>query len=67
MKQIDFYFLVKKMRDYQKAYFETRDKALMYKSIELEEQVDKAINDYMNGDKQWTKKLKNAQESNQRL
>ena len=55
------------MRDYQKAYFKTRDKALMYKSIELEEQVDKAINDYMNGDKQWTKKLKNAQESNQRL
>ncbi|MBQ6908557.1 MAG: hypothetical protein IJP88_12140 [Synergistaceae bacterium] len=62
-----FIFSLRKMRDYQKAYFKTRDKALMYKSIELEEQVDKAINDYMNGDKQWTKKLKNAQESNQRL
>ena len=50
MKRIDFYFLVKKMRDYQKAYFETRDKALMYKSIELEEQVDKAVDEYMNGE-----------------
>jgi len=50
MKQIDFYFLVKKMRDYQKAYFETRDKTLMYKSIELEKQVNKTIDEYMNGE-----------------
>ena len=50
MKQIDFSFLVRKMRDYQKAYFETHDKALMYKSIELEGQVDKAIDGYIKGE-----------------
>ena len=50
MKQIDFYFLVKKMRDYQKAYFETRDRRFMHRAIELEEQVDKAIDGYMKGE-----------------
>ena len=46
---IDFYFLVKKMRGYQKAYFKTRDRRLMYKSIELEQQVDAAIKRYLEG------------------
>ena len=46
---IDFYFLVKKMRGYQKAYFKTRDRRLMYKSIELEQQVDTAIKRYLEG------------------
>ena len=38
------------MRDYQKAYFEAHDKALVYKSIELEGKVDKAVDEYMNGE-----------------
>ena len=49
MHDVDFYFLVKKMRGYQKAYFKTRDRRLMYKSIELEQQVDKAIQRYLEG------------------
>ena len=46
---VDFYFLVKKMRSYQKAYFKTRDRRLMYKRIELEKQVDIAIKRYLEG------------------
>ena len=45
--RIDFYFLVKKMRSYQKACFKTRDRRLMYKRIELEKQVDTAIKRYL--------------------
>ena len=53
---IDFYFLVKKMRDYQKAYFKTRDRRLMHKSVELEKQVDTAIKRYLEGEKiRWQK------------
>ena len=47
--RIDFYFLVKKMRSYQKACFKTQDKRLMHKRIELEKQVDIAIERYLEG------------------
>ncbi|MBQ8693152.1 MAG: hypothetical protein IJ520_08415 [Synergistaceae bacterium] len=46
---IDFYFFVKKMRDYQKAYLKTLDRRLMYRRIELEKQVDAAIKRYLEG------------------
>ena len=49
MADVDFYFLVKKMRSYQKAYFKTRDRRLMYRRIELEKQVDTAIKRYLEG------------------
>ncbi|MBR1603778.1 MAG: hypothetical protein IJ667_10110 [Synergistaceae bacterium] len=53
---IDFYFLVKKMRGYQKAYLKTRDRRLMHKRIELERQVDAAIRKYLEGEKiRWQK------------
>ena len=51
MHDVDFYFLVKKMRSYQKAYRKTRDRRLMYKSFELEKQVDTAIKRYLEGGK----------------
>ena len=31
------------MRDYQKIFFKTRDRRVMYRCIELEKQVDNAI------------------------
>ncbi|MBQ3625720.1 MAG: hypothetical protein II948_03165 [Synergistaceae bacterium] len=50
LRGIDFYFLVKRMRDYQKIFFKTRDRRVMYRCIELEKQVDNAIEAYINGD-----------------
>lgn len=47
--EADFYFLVQKMREYQKAYFKTRDKAVLIRSKELEKQVDEAISRWING------------------
>ena len=49
-RDIDFYFLVKRMRDCQKIFFKTRDRSMIYRCMELEKQVDKAIEAYMNGD-----------------
>ena len=39
----DFLLLVDKMRQYQKQYFKTRDKAILIASKKLEESVDKFI------------------------
>lgn len=51
MTALDFFILVRDMRQLQKDYFRTRDREVLVKSKELEKRVDEEIrrvSDFMN-------------------
>lgn len=43
MSRLSFFALVKQMREAQRTYYQTRDKDILRKSIELEKRVDEEI------------------------
>ena len=49
MNNLEFVFMVQKMRSLQKTYFKTRDKDVLLQSKDAERKVDSCINEMLKG------------------